>query len=100
MPDCVILHLYLFSDVIVTYLDLMHQAGESHCLCGLAGASSRTFQHTLLMRIDSSIGAVQHAELQPKDVDIQDIAKAAVASQQGPSFVVSACCLSTSACLS
>ncbi len=78
----------------------MHQASGSHCLCGVAGATSRTFQHTLLVRMDSSTGAVQHAELQPKDVDIQDIASAAAASQQGPSFVVSACCLSNSACLS
>ncbi len=52
------------------------------------------------MRTDSPTGAVQHAELQPEGVDIQDIAIAAIASQQGPSFVVSACCLSNSACLS
>ncbi len=41
----------------------------------------------------SSTGAVEHAELQPEAVDIQDIRTAAVASQQGPSFVVSVCCL-------
>lgn len=90
----------LYFDLFALYLDLMHQAGELHCLCGLAGASSRTFQHTLLMRMDSSTGAVQHAELQPEGVDIQDIGTAAVASQQGPSFVVSVCCLGNSACLS
>ena len=77
----------------------MHQASESR-LWGLAGASSRTFQHTLLMQMDSSTGAVQHAELQPEGVHIQDIASAAVASHQGPSFVVSTCCLGSSACLS
>ncbi|KAL0053577.1 hypothetical protein WJX82_007837 [Trebouxia sp. C0006] len=52
------------------------------------GTLCKPFEHTLLMRMDSSTGAVQHAELQPKDVDIQDIGTAAVASQQGPSFVV------------
>ena len=52
------------------------------------------------MRMDSSTGAVQHAELQPKDVDIQDIGTAAVASHQGPSFVVSICCLGNSPGLS
>ncbi|DBA79147.1 TPA: hypothetical protein ACH3X1_008982 [Trebouxia sp. C0004] len=52
------------------------------------GASSKTFEHTLLMQTDSSTSTVQHAELQPEDVDIQDIATAAVASQQGASFVV------------
>ncbi|KAL0034435.1 hypothetical protein WJX79_002227 [Trebouxia sp. C0005] len=52
------------------------------------GAASKTFEHTLLMQMDSSTGAVQHAELQPEGVDIQDLATAAIASQQGPSFVV------------
>lgn len=52
------------------------------------------------MQMDSSTGAVQHAELQPEGVDIQDLATAAIASQQGPSFVVSVCCLGNSACLS
>lgn len=62
-------------------------------LCGVADAPCSTFEHTLLMQLDSTGSAVEHIELQPADVDMQDISRAVTAGHKGASFVVCCCCL-------
>lgn len=75
----------MFSVAIKTY-------STTFCLvCGIAGQLCSSSQHTLNIGFAGANSTVETATLQPADVEIDSIIKAAMAGRQGVCFVVCNC---------